>query len=68
MSKHGNPTLFFSNFIDPKTVPDESANVHARKRMYLGSNYVVTKSPNFMDFTDGSGWLVYRHDIDEVTV
>ena len=47
-AKHGHPTAISSKLISFKTVPDESADVYARKRMDLGSDSVVTKTPNFM--------------------
>ena len=49
-SKHGHPTPIFSKVIGRKTVPDESVDVYARKRMDFGSYSVAAKSPNFMDF------------------
>ena len=47
--EHGHPTPIFSKVIGPKTVPDESADIYARKRVDFGSNSVVAKSPNFLD-------------------
>ena len=46
---HGYPPPIFSNVIDPKTFPKESADVYARKRMDFASNSVVAESPNFLD-------------------
>ena len=48
--KHGHSTPTWSKVIGRKTVPDESSNVYLRKSIDFGSNYVVAKSPNLMDF------------------
>ena len=50
LAEHGHPTPIFSKVIGPKIVPNESADVYARKRMDFGSNSVVAESLNFMDF------------------
>ena len=42
--------LIFIKVIGPKTVPEESSDAYARKRMDFGSNSVISESPNFMDF------------------
>ena len=49
-AKHGHPKPIFSKVIGPKKTPDEIADVYARKRMDFGSNSVVVKTLNFMDF------------------
>ena len=48
--EHGHPTPIYSKVIGRKTVPDESTDVYARKSMDFGSNSVLSKSPDFMDF------------------
>ena len=48
--EHGLPTPIFSKLIGRKIVPNKSADAYARKRMGFGSNSVVAKSLNFMDF------------------
>ena len=48
--KHGNPTPIFSKAIGGKTVPNETADVYASKRMNFMSNSDVAKIPSFMDF------------------
>ena len=47
---HGHPTPIFSKAIGPKTVPKESTDVYACKRIEFASNSVVAEIPNFMDF------------------
>ena len=48
--EHGHPMPISSSVICSKTVPEKSADVYARKIMGFGSNSVVTKSPNLIDF------------------
>ena len=86
--EHGHPTPIFSKVIGRKIVPDESADVYARKSMDFGSNSILSESPNFMNFglspantpdklnsvlspttrveslTNGSYWILPRHDIE----
>ena len=40
----------FSKAIGRKTVSDKITDVYARKRIDFGSNSVLSKIPNFMDF------------------
>ena len=49
LAVHGHSTFIFNIVIGPKTLPRESTNVHARKRMDFTSNYVIGESPNFMN-------------------
>ena len=48
LAVHGHSTFIFRKIIGLKTVPKESTNVYARKRMDLTSNYVIGKNPNFV--------------------
>ena len=47
---YGHPRPIFSKVISPKTFTKESADIYALKMMDFGSNPVVSKSSNFMDY------------------
>ena len=47
---HAHPTPVYRKAIGPITVPEESADIYMQKSLDIGSNSVVAKSPNFMDF------------------
>ena len=49
-AKHRDPTLSLSKVISSKTFTNESADVYSRGQMNFGSDTVLSKSPNFMDF------------------
>ena len=50
-AKHRDPTPSWSKLIGSKKITNKSStNVYARGRMNLGSDIVLFKSPNFMDF------------------
>ena len=50
LDSHGHPKSIFSKVIGSKIVSGESADIYARERMDIASNFVVAESPNFMDF------------------
>ena len=49
-SKHRYPTPIRSKAISSKIFTNKSADVYAQSRMNFGSDTVLSKSPNFMDF------------------
>ena len=49
-AKHRYPTPGWSNKIGSKTVTNKSADVYAHSQMNFGSDTVLSKSPNFMNF------------------
>ena len=49
-ARHRDPNPGLSKVIGSKSVNNESANVYAHSWMNFGSDTVLSKSPNFMDF------------------